>query len=126
MRLDTIVQERSPQSQLVVGQTRIRRFHAWVAFDLQTADHIDNADQTDLTHPFNSHDALRIHLPFLMRVDKWHSRRLDQIMMGLIGARQATVFEQRCYACSARKWQILSAFISLQRYPKRSRSPTRM
>ena len=53
-------------------------------FSLQTTDHIDNADQTDLAYPFHPHDALRVHLPFVMRAGELGSRRLEQVMMGLI------------------------------------------
>jgi hypothetical protein len=36
---------------------------------------------------------LRIHLPFLMWTAQWDLRRLDQVVMGLIAARQASLFE---------------------------------
>jgi len=37
-----------------------------ITFGLQSAHHIDNRDETDLAHPFDSHDPLSVHLPFLM------------------------------------------------------------
>ena len=66
----TIRQERSALGQLVVWQSWIGRFQAGITFSLEATDHIDQVNQTDLAHPFYSHDALSIHLPFLM----WSAR----------------------------------------------------
>jgi hypothetical protein len=48
----------------------------------------------------------RVHLPLLVRVGEPGSGRLDELMRGLRAARQTSLFEQRCDACSTRPWLI--------------------
>ena len=109
-----VQRERSSQGQLAVRQTRIRRYHVCVAFNLEATDDIDHADQTDLTYPIYPHDALCVHLPFLMWAAQWDSGWLDQVMMGLRAARQASLFEQTRDACSTRQRLISPIGIRLE------------
>ena len=65
---ETIRQERSAQRSLVVRQSRIGRLEAGIPFSLEATDDIDTTNQAHLAYPFHPHQALRIYLPFLMRV----------------------------------------------------------
>jgi len=59
-------QEGTPQHELIGFQRRIGRIETGVAFDLDTADDINNADQRDLANSGNVHAALGIQFPFIM------------------------------------------------------------
>ena len=81
---------------------------------MPATDHIHHVNQAHLTHTPYSHDSLRIHLPFLVRVGEGNSRRLDQVMMGLIAARQACLFEESGDVCTTRQTLISPGGIRLQ------------
>ena len=68
-------QEGTPQHELIGFQRRIGRIETGVAFDLDTADDINNADQRDLANSGNVHAALGIQFPFIMWDTFWQARR---------------------------------------------------
>src|SRR5258708_37066185 len=99
---------------LVVGQRRISRFQGWIAFGLEATDDINDADQTHLAHPLHPHDTLCVHLPFLVWSSELSPRWLDQVVMRLITARQACLFEEPGDLCSTGKRLVWPGGICLE------------
>jgi hypothetical protein len=81
---------------------------------MPATDDIDNADQAYLAYSFHPHHALRIHLPFLVRVGERGPSWLDEVMVGRISACQSGMLKQPCELCATRKWVICEACIGLE------------
>ena len=92
----------------------IGRIEAGIALDFETADYINNGDQTDFPDACHLHASLSIEFPLVMWGSFWLDRWDGQFTVLLIATRQFLGTKPRGNAGATRQGLIGEAWINLE------------
>lgn len=116
----------TPQDQLIISGVWMGGVQTRKILHLESAAHVHNVDNGNLTDVRYRQHSLRIHCPFLMHLFDLPFLRLRQFAVPLIGPGVALLFQEHGDVRPARPWHFLTGRGAAPLRVERVRTPTKI